>query len=61
MLEGVTETRAQLPSRHLKAELKELRENKESSIPKAVCEMVESLSKGVNYSRAYTEREVANP
>ena len=32
MLEGVTETRAQLPSRHLKAELKELRENKELSM-----------------------------
>ena len=32
----------------LPAELKELREKKESSIPKAVCEMLETLSKGVN-------------
>ena len=42
----------------LPAELKELREKKESSIPKAVCEMLETLSKGVNYSHAYTKREV---
>ena len=43
----------------LRAELNELRAKKESSVPKAVSEMVETLSKGVNYSRAYTQREVA--
>ena len=45
--------------KELRAELKELRENRESYIPKAVVENMETLSNSVNDANNYTEEEIA--